>query len=192
VIFRAAAGSGYSVQSGKTGQIREVEDLPGGNTMYRRELLETVGPVDERLVTAEDVELHFRMRARGAKLCFSPDFLAWHHKRDAPGRFFRQIRRFAQGRVQAGRLHKGALRPLHWLVAVLPLPCMAVLAWISPALAMGVVAAGAAASILAAMVAGAGPRSSLWMPVVAALFLAAWPAGFFRELLRPTRDATGK
>lgn len=192
LIFRVAAGTGYSVQSGISGSLREVRDIPGGNAMYRKELLEAVGSVDERLITAEDVDLHFRLRAYGSKLVFSPDFLAWHHKRDAPSRFFRQIRRFSQGRVQAGRLHGEALRPLHWRAAVLPPAVLVVMALVSPIAAMLAVLAGAAVSVVIGLVSGIGVRASLWMPVVTGLFLLAWPTGFLQELFHPTRDATGK
>ena len=192
VVFRAAASTGYSVQSGKAGKQGEAEDLPGGNSMYRKSALDAVLPVNELLVTGEDVELHLRMRALGMRLVFSPKFLAWHHKRDAPRRFFRQIRRFAQGRIQVGRLRREAMRPVHWLMAILPLPAVALIVAVSPIIALYLLVSGAALSMLAGLGAGAGLRGSFWMPVVAGMFLLAWPTGVFQEVLCPTRDATGK
>ncbi len=91
LIFGLASSIGYSVQSGRF-EPRVVNDLPGGNTMYRSDVLRAMAPVREDF--AEDVDLHLRMIGKGHKLLFAPDFIAWHHKKDTPVKFFRQIRRF--------------------------------------------------------------------------------------------------
>lgn len=192
LIFRAAARSGYSVQSGFHQGYREVDDIPGGNAMYRREYLGDGQVLDELLLTAEDVDLHMRLREKGHVLVFSPAFLAWHHKRDAPKRFFTQIRRFAQGRVQLWRRHKKALRPLHWACALVPVLFLT----LSPLISWQVIFAIAIATVVGLVAVGlvgrSGLSASLWLPLACAIFLVAWPIGFFREFIFPTTDATGK
>lgn len=192
LIFRAAARTGYSVQSGMNQGYREVDDIPGGNAMYRREYLGDGQVIDEGLLTAEDVDLHIRLREKGYVLVFSPAFLAWHHKRDNPRRFFKQIRRFAQGRVQVGRRHKKALRPLHWACAFAPVLSLTLSPLFSWQPVLAVVAAGVLALVAIGLVSRSGLSASLWLPIVSAIFLIAWPIGFFKELVYPTVDPTGK
>lgn len=49
--------------------------------MYRREVFEQVGLVDEQLGRTEDNELHYRIRKHGYKIRFSPDVLSYQYIR---------------------------------------------------------------------------------------------------------------
>jgi hypothetical protein len=56
----------------------------------------------------------------------------------------------------------------------------------------GAVFAVTLALFMTGLVARIGMRASLWLPIASAIFLVAWPIGFFKELLFPLHDATGK
>lgn len=185
-IFRWASLVGYSVQS-DVPLSSEASDLPGGNVMYRAEVMKEAGPHCEELITGEDVDMNMRIIGKGYRLVYAPDLLVWHNKRDKPLRFFHQIRRFAIGRVQLGRRHKGAVRPLHTFMAV-----AAPLALIGG----GAVAVGYTVyfvAILFAAIAGlfsAGFASSgslrvafLCVPVTA-IFAVAWSVGYISGIFR--------
>lgn len=194
-IFQWASLAGKSVQSDAL-ETQLASDLPGGNAMYRREVLEEVGPINEHLITAEDVDLHLRMVQRGHLLLFAPAFEAEHCKRDSPRGFFRQMRRFAIGRVQLWRLNRAGMGKVHWFVAVLT--PMALLA------SAGLIAVGAwpvltvtsalsyAALTLAAVLTGESMKTGLWVAPVLAIFAIAWSFGVASELLFPIQDPTGK
>lgn len=192
LIFRAATISGYSVQSGVSGGERKVNDIPGGNAMYRKAAFGKGPPVDEGLITGEDVDLHFRLRGQGHTLIYRPSFLAWHHKRDTPGRFFNQIRRFAKGRIQVSRRHKGALGPMHRVTAIAPAFIIAFLVLSPLYLMIYAVAFGLLACVAIGLGSRLGIRASLWLPIAIGIFISAWSAGFLAELFYPTSDATGK
>ena len=99
-VFRMAGHAGYSVQSDHLAD-GDAVDIPGGNAFYRADAYRAVAPFDDRLVTAEDVELHLRMRASGHRLKTSPALTVWHDKRPTPKGVFRQLRRFAEGRINS-------------------------------------------------------------------------------------------
>ncbi len=108
------------------------DDIPGCNAFYRSDAFRAVGLFDENLVTAEDVELHRRVREMGMRLKTSPQLFVWHDKRPTPRGLFRQMRRFAEGRVQLSRKVPDTLRPLHllmgWSVPLASLVAAAVVA----------------------------------------------------------------
>jgi succinoglycan biosynthesis protein ExoA len=179
-LFEIGVRAAGSVHAEKVAAKRAVSDLPGCNMFYRREALERVMPVIETLVTAEDVELGFRLREAGFRLFTVPDVSVWHHKRPTPRRFFRQMYRFAIGRLQVGRRHAGALKPAHIAVG-LALPATVLLLPISavglPMLSLMLFAT--------AMVRTGAPGVALRVPIVVIGGAFAWSAGFMRELVSP-------
>ncbi|MEY2930712.1 MAG: hypothetical protein RL033_1461 [Pseudomonadota bacterium] len=194
-VFRAASARGASVQSDRAAT-GVVDDLPGGNSIYSAQALREVGPIDESLPTAEDVAMHHDLRQRGLELRLSDELSAAHHKRDSVSGFFRQIQRFAIGRVQLFRRWRGALSPLHWLVAIAgPLALGVVLwGWVSgvldgPLLALLVVGAGLG-SLLMGLLQRERPAVAALFPVALLVFLAGWSVGFWSEWLLPSRSAT--
>ena len=60
------AGTNYGKKS--EGTLEEVEQLPGVNSAYRREVLEEVGGFDRGAIGAEDVMLDHRIRQSGYRL----------------------------------------------------------------------------------------------------------------------------
>lgn len=193
-VFRLASGRGASVQSDRV-LAGSADDLPGGNSLYSAQALRAVGPIDERLTTAEDVAMHHEMRQRGWELRLCPELAAEHHKRDSVGGFFRQMQRFAIGRVQLSRRWSGALSPLHWLAASIgPLGILVAgglcLNGLVEGLIMTALLAMAAALIGIFIGLRQGERLgvALLLPVALAVFCAGWSSGFWSELVIPSRD----
>lgn len=194
-IFQWASLAGNSVQSDAL-EMHHATDLPGGNSMYRREVLDEVGPINERLITAEDVDLHLRMVERGHVLLFAPKFEAKHCKRDNPRGFFRQMRRFAIGRVQLWRLNPAGMGRAHWLVAAIAPTALLLSAAL---IAMGAWPVFTATSVLgygaltlAAVVRGESAMTALLVAPALAVFALGWSFGVASELMFPIRDSTGK
>jgi GT2 family glycosyltransferase len=194
-VFRLASRGGASVQSDRV-SAGAVDDLPGGNSLYSARALRAVGPIDERLTTAEDVAMHHEIRRRGWELRLCPELAAEHHKRDSVLGFFRQMQRFAIGRVQLWRRWPGALSMLHWLAGAIGVagPVLAAVLCIngivSGMMLVGLAALAAAlTSMLVALRQGEQLRVALLFPVTLAVFIAGWSSGLWSELLIPSRDA---
>lgn len=186
VIFTMASMAGYSVQS-EFGRAREAEDLPGGNAMYRKNVLERFLPIREGL--AEDVDLNLRMRKEKARLLYAPDFMAWHYKRETPGGFYRQIRRFGIGRRRLGRDIPEAVRPLHWVTALAApaglvasaLCCVyGCFLYLAAAVAMALLSL-----VIRTMIAGEPFGVAVRAPFAAIIFFIAWSVGFLTETMFP-------
>lgn len=175
---------------------RYVDDLPGCNAMYYRDALGEVMPVDEQLLTAEDVWMNWTIRQRGHRLLLTKEMVLWHQRRSSPKRFFRQIYRFAIGRLQVGRRARSLLNSYH-IFAAISLPLLVILA-------AGTVLTGHALSLLIALsvlvavsfgmaaLKTNNVRAAMWFPPVLAIFLSAWSLGFFREWAFPLTKSDGK
>ncbi|MEM7059579.1 MAG: glycosyltransferase [Pseudomonadota bacterium] len=111
-IFRLASQSGHSVQSDQM-ESGDVEDLPGCNVIYRTESARGIGDFDEGLLTAEDVDFHIRLRSAGQRLRSASGLYVWHHKRPSVSGLFKQLKRYAIGRVKLGRKWPGAISDAH-------------------------------------------------------------------------------
>jgi cellulose synthase/poly-beta-1,6-N-acetylglucosamine synthase-like glycosyltransferase len=194
-VFRFASKSGYSVQADHLSD-GDAEDIPGCNAFYRTDAFRAVGRFDEDLITAEDVELHYRLRARGLRLKTSTELFVWHDKRPSPRGLFRQMRRFAEGRVQLSRKLPETLRPLHRLLGLsVPIGVVAAAViialfplWALPAAALTLwvlLAASALADrsrVTAALLVG---------PALAVVILG-WSYGYLKERLFPMTSTAGR
>jgi cellulose synthase/poly-beta-1,6-N-acetylglucosamine synthase-like glycosyltransferase len=194
-VFRLASKGGYSVQADHL-KAGDSDDIPGGNAFYRTEAFRAVGLFDEGLVTAEDVEWHRRVRSKGMRLKTSPDFFVWHDKRPTPGGLFRQMRRFAEGRMQLARKMPETLRPLHRLMGwSLPLGialCIAMVAalpiWTIPAIA-------AATSLLLsgkAVIEREPVSAALLVLPALIVMIVGWSYGYLKERFFPMPSAVGR
>lgn len=194
-IFRLASHAGYSVQADHLSN-GHAEDLPGCNTFYRTRVFHAVGAFDEGLVTAEDVDFHDRIRTRGFSLIAMPGLFVWHDKRPTPTGLFRQMRRFAEGRVQLSRKKAELLRPIHKVIG-----------WTIPAgLLVGVLLAitgqwtplvsGAVVPFVAlstkALIDGESPSSALLVPFALAITMAGWSLGYLKERYFPMSSTVGR
>ena len=193
-LMAAFAGSTAHVQSA-SGTVY-VDDIPGCNAIYRRSALARIMPVDERLLTAEDVWMNWLLRAQGFKHVLVEGMVLWHHRRSRPRSFFRQMYRFAIGRLQIGKRVPALLSPMH-MAAAASVPIFLALVASFLLLGQGLVLLAGLPAAYAAAFAIAFPKSKSYtaaalFPLVLAIFLAGWSLGFLRELVFPLRNADGK
>ncbi|MEO7653400.1 MAG: glycosyltransferase, partial [Bryobacteraceae bacterium] len=70
---------------------RDAEHIPGCNCAYRRDRLLSIGGFDPEFRTAgDDVDVCWRLLARGWTLGFSPAALVWHHRRNSLKAYWKQ------------------------------------------------------------------------------------------------------
>ena len=193
LVFDLAGCFGTTVhRTGAAGGVREVDDLPGCNAFYRRDALARVMPTNTRLGTNEDVEMNGFLRGCGYRLILAPDVSVQHYKRPTPSGFWRQMHRFAVGRVQLGRRDPSYLKAGHWAAGVgLPLAALSVVlggllhdgVWMA---AGASVLAAAAALVVAGTLRGS-PVVGAWAVVALGILVVAWPIGFWCAWLQPRR-----
>lgn len=76
------------------------EHIPGCNMTFRRDRLVAIGGFDEQFrVAGDDVDVCWRLQARGWTLGFHAAAVVWHHRRGSVRRFWRQQRGY--GRAEA-------------------------------------------------------------------------------------------
>ena len=79
---------------------REAEHIPGCNMAFRKSALLAVGGFDPRYRTAgDDVDICWKLQARGWKLGFNPAAVVWHHRRNSVRAYWRQ--QVGYGRAEA-------------------------------------------------------------------------------------------
>ena len=79
---------------------REAEHIPGCNMAFRREKLVEIGGFDPALrIAGDDVDICWRLQARGGSLGFSPGAMVWHHRRTTLRSYWKQQRGY--GRAEA-------------------------------------------------------------------------------------------
>ena len=193
-VFRLASRSGYSVQADHL-DTGDVGDLPGCNVIYRTEAVRETGAFDEALVTAEDVDFHQRILAQGKRLRTAPGLFVWHHKRPTVRGLFRQLRRYAEGRVQLGRKWPHAVGIAHLALGWgVPVVALVGLTWAAMApLSLGI-AVLAGWTLLAAQARrdGLAIGASLLVPAATLVVAGGWSFGFLKERFRPVPGAHGR
>jgi glycosyltransferase involved in cell wall biosynthesis len=92
----------------------------GCNSSYRKKCLSEIGGFDKSLITAEDVDLDYRLRQRGYKLVFTPHAKIKHYKHFSLKKFIRWLYRFGFGKGQILRKYTKPIFPLsHFLLAII-------------------------------------------------------------------------
>ena len=77
---------------------RTAEHVPGCNLAIRREALEAIGGFDPIFLRAgDDVDICWRLQARGGKVEFVPAALVWHHHRATVRGYWRQQVGYGEG-----------------------------------------------------------------------------------------------
>lgn len=175
---------------------KEVKDLPGCNAVYRRDALAKIMPVDEGLLTAEDVWMNFCLRKAGYKLILASDVILWHHRRSSPRRFIRQIYRFAIGRLQAGKRDIGLISMFHILAGFgIPLAFLALAGSYSLGAARILFKTIFFSFFVVAALSLIRTRSFVTAAntiLAVIIFIVSWSIGFLRELFFPLKDPRGK
>ena len=193
-VFDQAIFSAGSIHGRILNKIKEVKSIPGCNVIYRREALDKVMPMDESLLEAEDYVTNQKIRGLGYKLLYTPDTIVWHYRRPNPKRFFKQIYRYAIGRLLIGKKDIKMINLTHILVG-LGLPALAggsiflsitdyrllVYSFLSAELFLLVYSFLAWSKTKSLKVA-------LWVPPTIIILFSAWSLGFLRELLFPIKE----
>ncbi len=73
--------------------------------VYRREVVETVGPVDESFDACEDVEFNLRVEKAGFKTFMSPSIAVKYYPRESLTALWHQMVRYGRGRFRLLRKH---------------------------------------------------------------------------------------
>lgn len=196
LLFRLAGCLGATSHIQNTKRLRTVQDIPGCNAFYRREALAKAMPVEEGLLTAEDVWMNYIIRKHGYTLLMAPDVALWHQRRSSFKRFMRQVYRFAIGRVQVARKERSLIGIFHILAGLSLLYVPAIVWYLCFAggwrMLCPVAAALVAVSAAAAWIMTHSLRGALYFPLVVALFASCWSAGFLRELFFPLKETRGR
>lgn len=192
----AALGSPFGVGNstyhhGTTMQV--VDHIPFGT--YPVDVLRELGGWDEDMVTNQDYEFDYRVRASGRELLFDPEMrIDWQCPQSIRG-FWRQYRRYGRGKVNTLVRHpeSGAVR--HYVAPVL------VAGLVKGALllpfrrtrklgAVPLVAYGAAvtAATVATAPAVRGGRARAFLPAAFVAMHVGWGVGFWQELLTVARE----
>ena len=179
-----SAGATYAKRLGVP---MEVESIGGCNSIYQTEVLRDVFPIDE-IPTAEDALLNHRIRLRGLRLIDAPDVVVWHYRHwDTPKLFFRRMIAYSSGRVQAGRIYREMVKPMHKLVGFsLPVVILAVvmLLFIDKSVFLAVVGAGLFILLfflVKCLYEVKSPDVALWVPIVILIEWIGWSIGYMRE-----------
>ena len=79
---------------------RIAEHVPGCNLAVRRDALLAIGGFNPIYLRAgDDVDVCWRLQARGGKIGFAPAALVWHHHRASLGAYWRQQVGYGEGEV---------------------------------------------------------------------------------------------
>jgi glycosyltransferase involved in cell wall biosynthesis len=91
-----------------TEQAQAVDTVPFG--AYRRELVERIGPYDERLLTNEDYEFNTRIRMAGGVIWLDPSIRSIYFARPTLGELARQYGRYGYWKARMLRRYPAAIR----------------------------------------------------------------------------------
>lgn len=110
-IFSTKFLTGGSAHGALLKKPTEITSLPGCNAIYKANVLKK--GFDEKLITAEDTEVNYRIKKAGGKLLYAPDVFVYHYRRSTPKSFWKQIYRYGIGRAQAGKKFKDMVNSFH-------------------------------------------------------------------------------
>lgn len=193
-VFNQGLFAAGSIYARVLNTIIEVKSIPGCNAVYRREALQKVMPIDETLLTCDDTELNQRIIDNGYKLLYTPDVFVWHYRRPNPKGLFKQMYRYAIGRLQVGKRDHRMINPTHILVG-LSLPLGALILLFSPMvflILLSLYLLMLVAYSLKALKESTSAIVALWVAVVITIILCGWSVGFVRETIYPYKEESGR
>lgn len=191
-VFGEGIFAAGSIHARNLNEIKAVKSIPGCNAIYKREVLEKTMPVDESLLTCDDTELNQRIIDEGYDLLYTPDVYVWHYRRPSPRKLWRQMYRYAIGRLQVGKRNWRMINIVHILVGV-SLPVSVSLLIFSPRLFLFLLSIYLvmvfAYSIKGYLKIGS-LKAALWIAPVISIILFSWSCGFMRELFFPLKKVS--
>jgi succinoglycan biosynthesis protein ExoA len=124
------------------GEARDVDAVYLG--VYRRSVLDEVGPYDPSLLRTEDDDVNARIRAGGGRIRLDPSIRSDYLGRQTLGGLFRQYRGYGFWKVALAAKRPDAIRPRHlvpalFVAALVGATVVSVVSW-PPALPIGVIA----------------------------------------------------
>ena len=151
------------------GAARDAESVYLG--VYRRSVLDRVGPYDPRLIRTEDDDMNARIRDAGGRISLDPSIRSTYLGRTTLGALYRQYYWYGHSKVVLAATRPGAIRPRHLapaglVVALAGAGAASVLAW-RPAFPL--VAGGYAAALFGAGLLARGKRLPVRLLMPAAL-----------------------
>ena len=81
--------------------------------IYSRQVLNSVGPMDETLPVNQDDEFHYRIHARGFRLLMTDKTFAVYYVRSSYRSLFKQYFRYGKYKPAVIRKVKGSIKPRH-------------------------------------------------------------------------------
>lgn len=159
--------------------------------VFRRDVVDAVGGYDPAMVSADDCDLNWRLRERGATVWFDSRLEAGYRPRGTFAALARQYFVYGRWRRVMLRRHPAALRARHLaapaLVAGLTAAGLLGLTGAPPTVTAALPAAYAAVLTAGALVIGIRRRSfaALLLPPVLAIMHTAWGTGFFLPPRQP-------
>ena len=169
---------------------RSVEHIPFG--AYPVSLVRALGGWNEKLRVNQDFEFDYRVRQAGHELLFDPALVIRWRSRQSLGDFFRQYRRYGQGKFAVILRHPRSVRIRHvmapalvlsWIVALAALPLIPM---VSGLLVLPYVSALFVASTINARHAE-GWAAKTYLPAAFFSMHAAWGVGFWQGLFNSLR-----
>lgn len=192
-LFNQGIFAAGSVHARVLKEVKEVRSIPGCNAIYRREVLEKVMPMDEKLVEAEDAQMNQNILDLGYKLLYTPDVFVWHYRRPAPRKLWYQMYRYAIGRVIVGKRNPKMLN-MTYVGVGFAIPLFVIVSIISylmgPLYFLSFLGLVIAAGLFFASLALIQTKSflvALNVPFVISIIALAWSCGFLRQLIRPAK-----
>lgn len=89
---------------------RSVRRVWGCNSAYRKSVIIAAGGFNERLATAEEIELQYRIHRKGGEISYDHNLIVLHYRRANLRLFFRQFYKYGIGRGHMLRDHPTAIR----------------------------------------------------------------------------------
>ena len=189
-LFLFGSFSSGSIYVTNLKKAKSVKNIPGCNAIYKREALGKVMPTDETLLTGDDVEMNYRLIERGYKILYAPDVIVWHYRRDNPKKLWKQIYRYAIGRLQLAKRHKDAINLIHILFG-LAIPIFIFLMIFSfilnpvyPLFLTGAILIALAIFSGLSLVKEKSLKVAMSLFLAALIFIFAWSSGFLKEFSR--------
>ena len=94
---------------------RYVESAAGCNSAYKKDILNEVMPFNERLITAEDTDINYKLRKKGYAIFFEPDAIVFHQRPQNHKAYRKKAQKYAMGKIQFFREHSSGLEIGHIL-----------------------------------------------------------------------------
>ena len=168
------------------GEARDVDSVYLG--VYRRTVLDAVGPYDPRLLRTEDDDMNARIRATGGRIRLDPSIRSTYIGRQTLGGLFRQYHGYGYWKVALAAKRRDAIRARHLVPAAFVLAlalagAVSLVAW-PPALPLLIALYLAALALVGLATVKLPLQSRLLFPLAAAAMHLGYGIGTWQALLQ--------